>query len=183
MCDIYVRRLGNVQRYTMQCVLPINLFNELVFLIIWFWMVMVAAATVVSILSWGARSLSRVDRHRYIRKHLGLIKHINRSPGNEIKDHYEDATAPATPESADSVLLAKAGGKADQPLYKPPDSLNWDKETLVMFVDHYLKADGVFIMRLIQHNTNSLTVDELLATLWEHFQKDMSDRKPIYNPI
>ena len=183
MCDIYVRRLGNVQRYTMQCVLPINLFNELVFLISWFWLVMVAAATALSLLSWGVRSVSRVDRHRYIRKHLGLIKHMSRSPGNEMKTPYEDDTAPATPESEDSVVLAKAGAKPDQPTYVPPDHFNWDRETFVKFVDQYLKADGVFIMRLIQHNTNSLTVDELLATLWQYYQREESDKKPIYHPI
>ena len=126
-------------------------------------MVGVAIITAISLLSWAARSLSRIDRHRYVRKHLGLIKHMSRSRGNELDAPYDDDTAPATPESQDSVTLAKASSKAEQPLYVPPEPFNWDRETFVKFVDHYLKADGVFVLRLIQHNTNSLTVDEFLA--------------------
>ena len=182
MCDIYVRRLGNVQRYTMQCVLPINLFNEMVFLIVWFWVVMVATATAGSLLSWGVRSTSRVDRHRYVRKHLGLIKHMSRSPGNQHRGPYDDDTASATPESEDSVVLAKSGGARPESIYIPPEPYNWDRQTFVKFVDEYLKADGVFVLRLIQHNTNSLTVDEFLATLWDHYQKEESQKKPIYQP-
>ena len=107
---------------------------------------------------------------------------MSRSPGNELRSPYDDDTAPATPESEDSVVLAKAGAKPDQPLYVVPEPFNWDRQTFINFVDEYLKADGVFIMRLIQHNTNSLTVDEFLATLWEYYQRDESQKKPIYQP-
>ncbi len=36
------------------------------------------------------------------------------------------------------------------------------------FVRSYLRPDGVFLMRLIGHNTNTITVTEvrLLLTLW-----------------
>ena len=69
-CDLKVRRLGNVQRYTVQCVLPINLFNEMIYLFLWFWFVFVATITVYSLFSWIAREMFRADRVRFIRKNL-----------------------------------------------------------------------------------------------------------------
>jgi len=36
-------------------VLPINLFNEKIFLLIWFWLVFVAVATFVNLLHWTAK--------------------------------------------------------------------------------------------------------------------------------
>jgi len=38
------------------------------------------------------------------------------------------------------------------------------------FVDHYLQPDGVFVLRMIGHNTNGLTVTELLCSLWDNYR-------------
>ena len=124
MCDFKVRRLGNVQRYTVQCVLPINLFNEKIYLFIWFWMVFVAAITCFSLLTWTLRSAFRVDRHRYIKKHLRLMDKLER-----------DA----------------------------------DKKLSIKFVENYLRQDGVFVLRLVGHNTNAITVTEFVNSLWDSY--------------
>jgi hypothetical protein len=126
MCDFKVRRLGNVQRYTVQCVLPINLFNEKIFLFIWFWMAFVAAVTTASLLMWALRVAFRVDRHRYVKKHLQLMDKIDN----------ED-----------------------------------DKKTAVRFVEDYLRQDGVFVLRLVGHNTNAITVTEFVCSLWENYRR------------
>jgi hypothetical protein len=125
MCDFKIRRLGNVQRYTVQCVLPINLFNEKIFLFIWFWMVFVAAVTVGSLLLWLLRVAIRVDRHRYVKKHLQLMDKID----------------------------------GDQ-----------DKRTAAKFVEDYLRQDGVFVLHLVGHNTNAITVTEFVCSLWDNYR-------------
>jgi len=54
-CDFQIRQQANIHRYTVQCVLPINLFNEKIFLLIWFWLVFVAVATFVNLLHWTSK--------------------------------------------------------------------------------------------------------------------------------
>ena len=63
--------LGNVQRYTVQCVLPINMYTEKIYTFLWFWMVFVAAVSVINLLTWLMRFLMTSDSVRYIkvRKH------------------------------------------------------------------------------------------------------------------
>jgi hypothetical protein len=38
-CDFDIRQLANLQRWTVQCSLPVNLFNEKLFVVIWFLLV------------------------------------------------------------------------------------------------------------------------------------------------
>ena len=82
MCDLKVRRLGNIQRYTVQCVLPINLFNEAIFLFIWCWFVFVALMACCTLLSWALKSALQSSRVDYIRKHLDLQ--------NKVQEHEDD---------------------------------------------------------------------------------------------
>ena len=73
MCDFLIRRLGNVQRYTVQCVLPINLFNEKIYLFIWFWLVLLAFITSLTLLQWIVRFSIGKDRLTFVKKNLKLM--------------------------------------------------------------------------------------------------------------
>jgi len=50
------------------------------------------------------------------------------------------------------------------------------------FVAEYMRLDGVFIMRLIGHNTNNITVTEITTKLWLFWNKLEDDKENKNNP-
>ncbi|KER33113.1 hypothetical protein T265_01004 [Opisthorchis viverrini] len=72
LCDFEVRKLANVHRHTVQCVLPINMFNEKIFIFLWFWFILVAAVNTSSFLYWSYKSSFQGNRVHFIRKFLKL---------------------------------------------------------------------------------------------------------------
>ena len=75
MCDFRIRNLGNVQRYTVQCVLPINLYTEKIYAMLYFWMLFVALMTVASFVIWAMRSMFWTERHKFIIGHIPTRDH------------------------------------------------------------------------------------------------------------
>ncbi|XP_050413036.1 innexin unc-9 [Patella vulgata] len=69
-CDFYVRQMTNVQPHTTQCVLPINLFTEKIYIFIWFWMFFLAMANGYSFLRWLYKVVFRKNRKDYVEKYL-----------------------------------------------------------------------------------------------------------------
>ena len=133
MCDVKIRRLGNVHRYTVQCVLPINAFSEKIFLFFWFWFVFVAISTLVSLVLWIVRFTMPAIRSRYVKQHIEYIK-------------------------------------------KPKDS---ERRKVKKFIHSYLNQDGVFILRLMTHNTSTITTTEFVYSLWEHYRKKADDHDEV----
>jgi innexin len=72
LCDFHIREVGIVHRYTVQCVLPINLFNEKIFLILWFWILLLTAFNIGDFVSWLLRIVSVDSRSAYVRRKLSM---------------------------------------------------------------------------------------------------------------
>lgn len=74
LCDVDIRQFSNVQMFTVQCALPVNLFNEKAYLILWFWLVIVSLINVYSLLHllWNAFLPSR---KAYVSHHLSAYLH------------------------------------------------------------------------------------------------------------
>ena len=70
LCDILIRRMGNIQRYTIQCSLNLNLFNEKIYMFLWFWYMFVLVLTVGGFLQWLFRVIYPCDRINFIQNQL-----------------------------------------------------------------------------------------------------------------
>lgn len=69
-CDFEIRTLGNkIHQHTVQCLLHINIFNERIFIIVWFCLVIIGIANVMATLSW-AWTMFASDRRSYLKRSL-----------------------------------------------------------------------------------------------------------------
>nr|pir hypothetical protein R12H7.1 - Caenorhabditis elegans [Caenorhabditis elegans] len=123
LCDFEVKVLGNVHRHTVQCVLMINMFNEKIFLFLWFWYFLLAGATLCSLFYWIYISVVPSRQLNFVGKYLTGIEG-----------------------------------------YKMVDS-----QSLRRFVFHFLRQDGVFLLRMVATHAGELPCYELAKTLWNNY--------------
>ncbi|CAJ0583552.1 unnamed protein product, partial [Mesorhabditis spiculigera] len=65
-CDFLVRRLADVHRYTVQCVIMMNMINEKVYLLLYIWFMMLFVLTAVNFFYYCAMLLLPFMRHRLL---------------------------------------------------------------------------------------------------------------------
>ena len=77
MCDFNVRVLGNIHRWTVQCVLMINMFNEKIFIFFWFWFLLVGVLSILSLLYWVFATILPGQRRNYVSRYLRCTNAIS----------------------------------------------------------------------------------------------------------
>ncbi len=140
LCDFIVRFLGkNKHRHTVQCVLPINVFNEKIFIFAYLWLIFLFFCTLYNlIVQWIFLFLFHrniIDTRRRIRRTSSKLA-LEQNQEYDIIQIYDY-----------------------QPMTKN-------------FSQHYLKADGIVILRLLDMNTDLVTMNDLMDDLWEFYKAD-----------
>ncbi|XP_048774351.1 innexin unc-9-like isoform X1 [Ostrea edulis] len=128
LCDFDLRQIENVQRWTLQCVLPVNLYNEKIFIFLWFWI------TLVAFLSLGNLIYS-----------LFLVFY----PRNK-------------------TTFAKKYLKMEN-VYDKGNYLS--RKMVRKFADGHLRQDGIFLLKMIAFNTNTVFVSKIIKILWEKYRE------------
>ncbi|TGZ71443.1 hypothetical protein CRM22_002634 [Opisthorchis felineus] len=78
-CDFEARKLAQSHYYTLQCVLPINMFLEKIYIFLWLWFFAVGVVTLLSMIVWITRIGTSQCRFSWIRHQLLTIRQFNKS--------------------------------------------------------------------------------------------------------
>lgn len=127
LCQVRADMSGGLRSYTCQCVLPINVFNEKIFSVVWFYMAFLMPLNVLSLLFWIYRTFE-TNRLSYIRLCLWRTRLVE---------------------------------------------LNQIHRTVRRLSQSYLGWDGVFLLRLIEHNHGSIMATLIMSRLWEFYANQM----------
>jgi hypothetical protein len=125
LCTFWIRNLGNVHRYTTQCILQINLLYRYMFIVIWMWLILVFLALIISMLFWLLRLSSG--------RKTWCLDHI--SP-----DEFDEG----------------------------------DMKLFEVFVD-FLNVDGFLLLRLMDANSNNVTITEVITGFWLLYSSEKID--------
>lgn len=72
LCDFEVRYLANLNRYTVQCALLINIINEKVFAFLWCWYLLLVIITSLSTFCWLMNMLLPSEKIDYVFKFMQI---------------------------------------------------------------------------------------------------------------
>lgn len=92
LCDFKVRALGNVHDYTVQCILMINIFNEKIFLFLWWWYVLIGVVTCSNFIYRLLISVMPFVHRRYIKSFLN----VNNVDESQLKKFVHQSLSPDT---------------------------------------------------------------------------------------
>lgn len=87
-CDFKIRALGNIQKYVVQCSLPVNLFHQKIFLFLWMWMIFVLLFSVSSLLQSCYIYLPRKTNLKFIKELLIFDSLLCKKTDSESFEHF-----------------------------------------------------------------------------------------------
>ena len=142
MCDVHIRELGYNPKfhkiYTIQCALPINLYNQQVFTFLWFWLVLMQFVNIFDFIHWTILYFSTAQKNFFKNLNTNLDSYLEKSGvNNEIQELMKKLTI---------------------------NSLNdyFHRNLLDDFLYDYLSVDGIFLFKLISKNFGDFIASELL---------------------
>lgn len=148
--DVPNKKYDNIGSYV--CSLPVNLFHQMFFLAFWYWLLFLAALTVLSICYWLLLSI------KPYRKRL-VLNGLQLNSPSKIDASYTAAyyfnEEQTTIDLIDNFFINKTNMSLE--------------ENFELFFDHVCSADVIFVMQLITINSNALAFRDILNNLWDTY--------------
>jgi hypothetical protein len=200
LCEIYIREIGVVHPYLIQCVLSINLFNEVIFICVWFWLLFLVVLISIDLFVrfiYNLLSCSNCKRKLFTLKYLELIhmsetKLINKrfstilnekTLEESIKNHnnyiylnvekYSHLFNKGIESEIDYQDLTNYESKKYNIKSKNVllvASKDEEHELFEKFCRNF-NNDTLFALSIIRQNASSLIVSEIIEHLWTQFKR------------
>ncbi|THD28984.1 Innexin [Fasciola hepatica] len=143
-CTLRLRHLGARENvYAGVCALPVNMFNEKIYIFLFFWVMIVMLCTAISLLVWVFRMSTRRRRCTIIKKYLRL-KQLPAPDQIRAFEHKSDNTR-SSRKSLERAFRKSVDG----------------------FVNRFLCFDGVFLIHVMTSNVGDVITADLVALLWK----------------
>lgn len=78
ICNIKIRQMNNVNMFSIQCILPINIYNHKIYVFTWFWFIFLSVINVYSLLKWSYTLLSPFQRWKFVKHYVHVLSHLER---------------------------------------------------------------------------------------------------------
>ncbi len=155
-CDFKIREIGNYHDWTVQCILRINLFNEVIYIFMWFWLCLLAICSIIDYFIFLFRFLPS-RRLEFITNHL-------------------DINLPCFEE-----FISLCNSKDKFRVSSKKADLKQVNEQIREFTFSYLKNDCIFTLQILSANVSDLIVTEIVSKLWDNFMKNNKKEDLTYN--
>ncbi|CAL8077532.1 unnamed protein product [Calicophoron daubneyi] len=90
-CDFEAKKLGKNHKYTLQCVLPMNMILEKIYIFLWFWHCFIGLVTLSSFIAWFYRMGFASRRIKFIRKYLkimSVLRDTDKAASSKFVENY-----------------------------------------------------------------------------------------------
>ncbi|KAF7259501.1 hypothetical protein EG68_03162 [Paragonimus skrjabini miyazakii] len=169
-CDFDMRRMGNnYHRHTLQCVLGINMFNEKIFIFLWFWLVSVSFLNIDSFLRWCCRTTFEYHRVSFVRRLL-----IDRNAFSFDSNVFSQSSSSTSKEQSQGEASSSTQSYGTIQ-YQLKES---DKKTSAFFAEHVLGQDGVFVLRLVSINAGCQVASNIIERIWARYKQASETQVP-----
>ena len=116
LCDVPIREIAEIHRYTVQCALPINMLNEKIFIGLSFWFSYIILHNITSLI------ILIIEQFKHRR--IAYVERLATLPKGSTQDNRENIT-------------------------------------------NCLSYDGIFLLRLISHNSSELQAIKTIKTIFQ----------------